>query len=155
MIGWYMNRRGREKENGHKDTSIIIILIFILTHNPLRRKNPCIFRQNWFWPKILCAPLLESICSSRSGTRVQRNILPYLRVYKPHFFDKNLPSKIGVRLIHGIKKNIDLPRKISYQPMTPVLHVVKPPVETASSRHHRLSIDSQKSEDQDISDRLS
>jgi hypothetical protein len=24
--------------------------------------------------------------------------LPYLRVYKPHFFDKNLPCKIGVRL---------------------------------------------------------
>jgi hypothetical protein len=31
--------------------------------------------------------------------------------------------------------------------MTPVLYVVKPPVETVSSRHHRLSIDSQKSED--------
>jgi hypothetical protein len=27
---------------------------------------------------------------------------PYLRVYKPHFFDKNLPSKIGVLLMHGI-----------------------------------------------------
>jgi hypothetical protein len=26
----------------------------------------------------------------------------YLRVYKPHFFEKNLPSKIGVWLIHGI-----------------------------------------------------
>jgi hypothetical protein len=23
-------------------------------------------------------------------------------VYKPHFFDKNLPSKIGVRFFHGI-----------------------------------------------------
>jgi hypothetical protein len=29
-------------------------------------------------------------------------VLPYLRVYKPHFFDKNLPSKIGVQLIYGI-----------------------------------------------------
>jgi hypothetical protein len=29
-------------------------------------------------------------------------ILSYLRVYKPHFFDKNLTSKIGVRLMHGI-----------------------------------------------------
>jgi uncharacterized membrane protein len=28
--------------------------------------------------------------------------IPYLCVYKPHFFDKNLPSKIGVRLVHGI-----------------------------------------------------
>jgi hypothetical protein len=25
-----------------------------------------------------------------------------LRVKKPHFFDKNLPSKIGVRLVHRI-----------------------------------------------------
>jgi hypothetical protein len=31
-------------------------------------------------------------------------ISQYLRVYKPHSFDKNLPSKIGVWLIHGIKK---------------------------------------------------
>jgi hypothetical protein len=36
----------------------------------------------------------------------------------------------------------------------PVLYVVKPPVETVSSRHHRLSIDSQKSEDRDITDKL-
>jgi hypothetical protein len=28
--------------------------------------------------------------------------IPYLRVYKPHFFDKNFPAKIGMRLIHGI-----------------------------------------------------
>jgi hypothetical protein len=28
--------------------------------------------------------------------------ITYLRVYKPHFFDKNLPSEIGVLLIHGI-----------------------------------------------------
>jgi hypothetical protein len=27
--------------------------------------------------------------------------IPYLRVYKPHIFGKNLPSKIGVRLIHN------------------------------------------------------
>jgi hypothetical protein len=39
--------------------------------------------------------------------------------------------------------------------MTPVLYVVKPPVETVSSRHHRLSIDSQKSEYRDITDKLS
>jgi hypothetical protein len=34
--------------------------------------------------------------------RVFMMYMPYLRVYKPQFFDKNLPSKIGVRLIHGI-----------------------------------------------------
>jgi hypothetical protein len=28
--------------------------------------------------------------------------LPYLRVYKPHSSDKNLPSKIGVLLLHEI-----------------------------------------------------
>jgi hypothetical protein len=28
--------------------------------------------------------------------------LAYLRVYKPPFFDKNLPSKIVLRLVHGI-----------------------------------------------------
>jgi hypothetical protein len=38
--------------------------------------------------------------------------------------------------------------------MTRVLYVVKPPVETVSRRHHRLSIDSQKSEDRDITDKL-
>jgi hypothetical protein len=27
---------------------------------------------------------------------------PYLRVYMPHFFDKNSPSKIEVQLIQGI-----------------------------------------------------
>jgi hypothetical protein len=38
--------------------------------------------------------------------------------------------------------------------MTPVLYVVKPPVETVSSRYHRLSIDSQNSEDRDITDKF-
>jgi hypothetical protein len=42
-------------------------------------------------------------------------MLSYLRVYKPHFSDKNLLSKIGVRLIRGIKKNnLDTPRKSRY-----------------------------------------
>jgi hypothetical protein len=91
------------------------------------------------------------------------NNLTYLRVYKLHFFDKNLPSKIGARLVHGhrIKKT-----EITYilrekavipqttEPMMPVLYVVKSPVETVSSRHHRLSINSQKSEDRDITDKL-
>jgi hypothetical protein len=30
------------------------------------------------------------------------NKLTYLRVYKQHVFDKNLPSRIVVRLVHGI-----------------------------------------------------
>jgi hypothetical protein len=30
------------------------------------------------------------------------SVVPYLRLYKPHFFDKNLPSKIGMRLTNGI-----------------------------------------------------
>jgi hypothetical protein len=38
--------------------------------------------------------------------------IPYLRVYKPHF-DKNSPSKIEVRLIHGIK-TLHPPRKSRY-----------------------------------------
>jgi hypothetical protein len=38
--------------------------------------------------------------------------------------------------------------------MTPVLYVVKPPVETVSSRRHRLSTESRKSEDHDITDKL-
>jgi hypothetical protein len=37
--------------------------------------------------------------------------------------------------------------------MTLVLYVVKLPVETVSNQHHRLSIDSQKSEDRDITDK--
>jgi hypothetical protein len=39
----------------------------------------------------------------------------YLRVYKPHFSGKNLSSKIGVRLIHGVKnKDLDPSRKSRY-----------------------------------------
>jgi hypothetical protein len=42
-------------------------------------------------------------------TTLQNTILPhfyipYLRVYKPHFFDRNSHSKIGMRLINEIKK---------------------------------------------------
>jgi hypothetical protein len=40
--------------------------------------------------------------------------LPYLRMYKQHFFDKNLPSKIGCGLYTELKKNVDLPRKSRY-----------------------------------------
>jgi hypothetical protein len=39
-------------------------------------------------------------------------------VYKLHFFDKNLPSKIGVRFIHGFFKflfrKLDPPRRSRY-----------------------------------------
>jgi hypothetical protein len=40
------------------------------------------------------------------------------------------------------------------EPTMPVLYVVKPPVETVSSQYHRLSINSQKLEDRDITDKL-
>jgi hypothetical protein len=56
---------------------------------------------------------------------VCRPKLPYLRVYKPHFFEKNLPFKILVRLIHGILF------LLTTEPATPVLYVVKLPVEAA------------------------
>jgi hypothetical protein len=39
--------------------------------------------------------------------------IPYLRMYKPHLFDKNLPPKIWVRLMHGIK-NLDATRNSHY-----------------------------------------
>jgi hypothetical protein len=53
--------------------------------------------------------------------------VPHLHVYKPHlFFDKNLPSKIVVRLIQGYYV------LLTTEPAMPVLHVVKLPVETAS-----------------------
>jgi hypothetical protein len=52
--------------------------------------------------------------------------IPNLHVKKPHFFDKNLSSKIGVRLIHGILF------LLTTEPATPVLYDVKLPVETAS-----------------------
>jgi hypothetical protein len=103
--------------------------------------------------------------------------IPYLRVYKPHFFDKNLPSKIGVRLMHGILF------LLTTEPATPVLYVVKLPAdqqrplvsETVTLQaiaHARMrqrisgvsayfdymrvadTIDSQKSEDRDITDKL-
>jgi hypothetical protein len=98
--------------------------------------------------------------------------IPYLRVYKPHFFDKNLPSKIGVRLIHGMLF------LLTTEPATPVLYVVELPVETASfwdlqaiahaRMHQRIidvsahfdyirvadTVDSQKSEARGITDKL-
>jgi hypothetical protein len=37
--------------------------------------------------------------------KIQR--IPYLRTYKPHFFDQYLPSKIAVRLMHGILCHFD------------------------------------------------
>jgi hypothetical protein len=35
---------------------------------------------------------------------LKANVIPYLRVYKPHSFDKNFSSKIGVRLFTEFKK---------------------------------------------------
>jgi hypothetical protein len=45
-----------------------------------------------------------SMCNSHQERLEMNTEILYLLLYKPHFFDKNLPSKIGVRLIHGIKK---------------------------------------------------
>jgi hypothetical protein len=63
-----------------------------------------------------------------------------------------------VRLVHGIEKTVILREKAvikkTTEPVAPVLNVLKPPVETISSRHHRLSIDSQKLDDRDITDKL-
>jgi hypothetical protein len=58
--------------------------------------------------------------NNASTSKFNPNILPYLRMYKPHFFDKNLPSKIGVRLIHGVKKPISSEKKLlSYRRLSP------------------------------------
>jgi hypothetical protein len=47
-------------------------------------------------------------------------VIPHLRVYKPHFFDKNLPSKIGMRLVHGILKTRSSEKKpLSYRRLGP------------------------------------
>jgi hypothetical protein len=97
-------------------------------------------------------------------------------VYKSHIFDKNLSSKIGV----GCGLYTEYYVLLATEPATPVLYVVKLPVDTASVfetvilqaiAHARLrqsiigvsayfhymrvadTIDSQKSEDRDISDR--
>jgi hypothetical protein len=64
--------------------------------------------------------------------------IPYLCTYKLNFPDKNLPSKIGVWLMHGIfcifffpEKLYPLKRKerrcypMMTEPATPVLYVVK------------------------------
>jgi hypothetical protein len=72
----------------------------------------------------VCAYKLE--CFALSHKLFRSFWIPYLRVYKPHFFDNNLPSKIGVRFMHGIFF------LLTTEPATPVLYVVKLPVETVS-----------------------
>jgi hypothetical protein len=70
-----------------------------------------IYFLNSKWPAIK----LEFI--SQDTTTFYNRQLPYLRVYKTHFFDKNLPSEIGVRLFTESlkkKKNLDPPRKGHY-----------------------------------------
>jgi uncharacterized membrane protein YesL len=65
-------------------------------------------------------------------------------MYKQHFLDKNLPSKIGAQLMHIIffniyiyiyKKNQFLQKKavilLTTEPATTVLYAVKLPVETS------------------------
>jgi hypothetical protein len=53
-------------------------------------------------------------------------ILPYLRVYKPHFLTRIYPPKIGCGLY------TEYYALLTTEPATPVLYVVKLPVETAS-----------------------
>jgi hypothetical protein len=66
------------------------------------------------------------IASVKSTNKISMNI-PYLRVYKPHFFDKNLPSKNwGAAYTRNIKSFF------TSEPATPELYVLKHPVETAS-----------------------
>jgi hypothetical protein len=52
--------------------------------------------------------------------------MPYLHMYKPHFFDKNLPLKLECDLC------TEYYVLLTTGPVTPVLYVVKLPVETAS-----------------------
>jgi hypothetical protein len=68
------------------------------------------------------------------------------------FSTRIYPQNWGAAYTRNLKSYILREKAVILQtmePMTPVLYVVKPPVETVSSRHHRLSIDSQKSEDCD------
>jgi hypothetical protein len=116
--------------------------------------------------------------------------LPYLHVYKPPFFWPKFALENWGEAFHGFffgrggggarssKKAVILQ---TTEPATPVLYVVKPPVETVSvwdcilqpiahvQRHQRITsvseyfdymrvahaTDSQKSEDRDITDNLS
>jgi hypothetical protein len=46
---------------------------------------------------------VQGVRCDKDGTEpADDKTLPCLHLYKPHFFDKNLPSKIRVRLMHGI-----------------------------------------------------
>jgi hypothetical protein len=63
--------------------------------------------------EIFCKRIMGAPTAAASGALVKElgrtnkkekvvEKVPYLRVYKPLFFDKNLPSKIGVWLKHGV-----------------------------------------------------
>jgi hypothetical protein len=118
--------------------------------------------------------------------------IPYLRVYKQHFFHKNLPSKTGVRLIHGFLEKLYPPKRSHYSIDDWACDASIVCCETPSRDHYRLgllscklccfylckllhmwrhqritgisvcidymrvadTIDSQKSEDSDITDKL-
>jgi hypothetical protein len=100
--------------------------------------------------------------------------IPYLRVYKLHFIDKNLPSKIGVRLKHGILSFWRLipRRRYCMLPKSQKKPLVFETVILQAIAHARMrqritgvsayfdymrladTIDSQKSEVRDITDKL-
>jgi hypothetical protein len=85
--------------------------------------------------------------------------IPYMCVYKPHLLTRIFLPKLGCGLYTELKNNLDPPRKSRYHidnwAHDASILCCETPVETVSSLHHRLSIDSQKSEDSNITDRLS
>jgi hypothetical protein len=82
-------------------------------------------RQNYISKPFLCIKTIKLL----EAVSFYFNLNGKYRIYaciSRTFFDKNLPSKIGVRLMHGISC------PFATEPATPVLYVVKLPVESAS-----------------------
>jgi hypothetical protein len=51
---------------------------------------------------IMTVSISKTIKTKLLSNENKDEMIPYLGVKKPHFFYKNLPSKIGARLMHGI-----------------------------------------------------
>jgi hypothetical protein len=75
---------------------------------------------------VITNGLLECICyCPRGASSWMWQKTQYLHAYKQHFVDENIPSKIGVWLIHGIlfffKEKLDPPKKksLSYRRLSP------------------------------------
>jgi hypothetical protein len=80
--------------------------------------------------------------------------IPYLCVYKLHFFDKNW----GVAYTRNLKKTLDPQRKSCYLidnwAHDAGIVCCETPSRDRKNQHHWLSIDSHKLEDRDITDKL-